>query len=43
MVVFKDVLQMDEAAAGEVRQWAIRALVDAALKEESAPAAEPKG
>ncbi len=42
MVVFKDVLQMDEAAAGEVRQWAIRALVDAALKEESAPAAQPK-
>ena len=36
MVVLKDVLQLDEAAAGEVRQWAIRALVEAALKDESA-------
>jgi hypothetical protein len=35
MVVLKDVLQLDEAAAGEVRQWAIRALVEAALKDES--------
>jgi AcrR family transcriptional regulator len=33
MVVFKDVLQVDEAAASEVRRWAIRALVDAAMKE----------
>lgn len=35
MVVFKDVLQLDEAAAGEVRQWAIRALVEAAMKDSS--------
>jgi AcrR family transcriptional regulator len=35
MVVLKDVLQLDEAAAGEVRQWAIRALVEAALRGES--------
>jgi hypothetical protein len=35
MVVFKDVLQLGEAAAGEVRQGAIRALVEAALKGES--------
>ena len=32
MAVFKDVLQMDEADACEVRRWAIRALVDAARK-----------
>ena len=32
MVVFKDVLQMDEAEAAEVRRWAIRALIDAAGK-----------
>lgn len=32
MVVFKDVLQMDEDTSREVRQWAIRALVGAALK-----------
>ena len=36
MVVSKDVLQLDEAAAGEVRQWAIRALVEAALQDETA-------
>jgi len=35
MVVSKDVLQLDESAASEVRQWAIRALVEAALKDES--------
>ena len=35
MVVLKDVLQLDEAAAGEVRQWAIRALVEAALRGET--------
>jgi AcrR family transcriptional regulator len=34
MVVFKDVLRMDDAAAIEVRQWAIRALVGAALKDD---------
>lgn len=32
MLVFKDVLQVDETAAREVRRWAIRALVDAARK-----------
>ncbi|MCW2685138.1 MAG: TetR/AcrR family transcriptional regulator [Mycobacterium sp.] len=35
MVVFKDVLQMDEADAREVRRWAIRALVEAAMTGES--------
>jgi len=34
MVVFKDVLQMDEADARKVRRWAIRALVEAALKDQ---------
>lgn len=32
MVVFKDVLQLDEAEARKVRRWAIRALVEAARK-----------
>lgn len=32
MVVFKDVLQTDEPDAQEVRRWAIRALVSAAVK-----------
>ena len=32
MVVFKDVLRLDEAEARKVRHWAIRALVGAALK-----------
>lgn len=32
MVVLKDVLQLDAADAAEVKRWAIRALVDAALK-----------
>ena len=35
MVVFKDVLQLDEAEARKVRRWAIRALVDAARKPET--------
>jgi len=34
MVVFKDVVQMDETDARKVRRWAIRALVEAALKTE---------
>ena len=34
MVVFKDVLQMDAIDARKVRRWAIRALVEAALKTE---------
>jgi hypothetical protein len=32
MVVFRDVLQMDDASAQKVRRWAIRALVEAAKK-----------
>ncbi len=32
MVVFKDVLRLDDAEARRVRRWAIRALVDAAKK-----------
>lgn len=33
MVVFRDVLRMDDAKAQKVRRWAIRALVDAATKD----------
>ena len=33
MVVFKDVLGADDATAADVRQWAIKALVDAAMNE----------
>jgi AcrR family transcriptional regulator len=33
MVVFKDVLQLDDKAATEVRRWAIRALTAAARRE----------
>lgn len=32
MIVFRDVLRMDDAKAQRVRRWAIRALVDAATK-----------
>jgi AcrR family transcriptional regulator len=32
MVVFKDVLQLDDASARKVKRWAIRALIDAARK-----------
>lgn len=32
MVVFKDVLQLDDAEARKVKRWAIRALVDAAMR-----------
>ncbi|MEM5460215.1 helix-turn-helix domain-containing protein [Paraburkholderia phytofirmans] len=35
MVVFKDVLQLDDARARKVRRWAIRALVDAARRPEA--------
>jgi AcrR family transcriptional regulator len=35
MVVFRDVLQIDDARARKVRQWAIRALVEAALSPSS--------
>jgi AcrR family transcriptional regulator len=34
MVVFRDVLRLDEAKAQKVRRWAIRALVEAAQKPE---------
>ena len=36
-VVFKDVLQASDAEARQVKQWAIRALVDAARKKPSSP------
>ena len=32
MVVFRDVLQLDDATAQKIRRWAIRALIDAAKK-----------
>ena len=35
MVVCKDVLQLDDADARKVKRWAIRALVEAAMKEGS--------
>lgn len=34
MVVFKDVLQLDDADARKVKRWAIRALVEAARKKD---------
>ncbi|MDM0111576.1 TetR/AcrR family transcriptional regulator [Variovorax sp. J22R133] len=40
MIVFKDVLRLDDGQARKVRRWAIRALVNAALpttKEEKSP------
>jgi len=33
MVVFKDVLQLDDAEARKIKRWAIRALVEAARKD----------
>ena len=33
LIVFRDVLQIEETEARKVRRWAIRALVEAALKE----------
>jgi hypothetical protein len=33
MVVFKDVLQLDDVRARKVKRWAIRALVEAAKRE----------
>jgi AcrR family transcriptional regulator len=33
MVVFKDVLQLDDAEARKVKRWAIRALVEAAARQ----------
>jgi AcrR family transcriptional regulator len=37
MIVFQDVLNIDSASARRVKQWAIRALVQAALGESGAP------
>jgi AcrR family transcriptional regulator len=36
MVVFKDVLQLDDAEARKVKRWAIRALVQAATRPDTA-------
>ena len=33
MVVFRDVLQMEDSAAWEVESWAVRVLVRAAIEE----------
>lgn len=38
MVVFRDVLQLDDRTARRVKRWAIRALVDAARKSAKQPA-----
>jgi AcrR family transcriptional regulator len=38
MVVLKDVLQLDPVEAGEVKRWAIRALVDAARRSDRSSA-----
>lgn len=40
MVVFKDVLQLDDAEARRVRHWAIRTLVEAARHQQRASQAE---
>jgi AcrR family transcriptional regulator len=37
MVVFKDVLQIDEAEARKVRRWMIRALIGAAMRSRTGP------
>jgi hypothetical protein len=42
MVVFKDVLRIDEQATRDVKAWAIRALVRAALDSHARPRAVPK-
>ncbi|HEY9348913.1 MAG TPA: helix-turn-helix domain-containing protein [Inquilinus sp.] len=42
MIVFRDVLRLDEATAREVKSWAVRALVRAAL-EDSQPAHPDRG
>src|SRR5690606_6196142 len=39
MLVFKDVLQMDDEQAAGVKRWAIRALVEAAVDAEMPPPA----
>jgi AcrR family transcriptional regulator len=42
MIVFRDVLRLDEATAREVKSWAVRALVRAAL-EDSQPGRPDRG
>jgi hypothetical protein len=42
MVVFRDVLQVDEAEALDLKRWAIRALVEAAKKKAKARPRQPK-
>ena len=42
MVVFRDVLGLDEKTARNVKSWAVRALVRAALAESKPSAATPK-
>lgn len=37
MVVFRDVLQIDDAKASKVRAWSIRALIEAASKDSKSP------
>jgi len=43
MIVFKDVLGIDEDVARDVKAWAARALVRAALEESSRPARKKAG
>jgi AcrR family transcriptional regulator len=42
MVVFKDVLQLDDADARKVKRWAIRALVEAARKSDASEPMKPR-
>ena len=42
MVVFKDVLQLDDQGARKVKRWAIRALVEAARKAGPSDRAKPR-
>ena len=42
MVVFRDVLRLDEKAAREVKSWAVRALVRAALDESRSGSNAPR-
>jgi AcrR family transcriptional regulator len=41
MVVCRDVLQLDDAKARNIRQWAIRTLVEAAKKPRANPSRQP--
>jgi len=42
MVVFKDVLRLDDSDARKVKRWAIRALVEAARKSNSSDRVKPR-